>query len=98
MNFSVIKRTLGWLLIFEAIFLLVPTLTAIVYSEWDTLWAILASIGACLLVACLFLIGKVKDASMYAKEGLIIVAMSWIILSLFGATANIPLVGNVKAA
>lgn len=85
MNFSIIKRTLGWLLVFEAIFLLVPTVTAVVYKEWDTLGAILASIGACLLVGAVCLIGKVKSDAIYAKEGMVIVASSWIVLSLFGA-------------
>ena len=85
MNFSIIKRTLGWLLIFEAIFMLVPTATAFVYEEWSAMNAIVASIGACLLVGLLCLIGKVKNDSLYAKEGMVIVASSWIVLSLFGA-------------
>ena len=95
MNFSIIKRTLGWLLLFESIFLLVPTVTALVYQEWDTLWAILISMGACLGVGGLFLIGKPKNSAIYAKEGMVIVALSWIFLSLFGAlpfwiSGNIP--------
>ncbi len=85
MNFSIIKRTLGWLLLFEAIFLLVPTLTALAYQEWDTLWAILLSLAVCVAVGGLCFIGKPKNNSIYAREGLVIVAMSWIILSLFGA-------------
>ena len=85
MNFAIIKRTLGWLLIFEAIFMLVPTLTAVAYQEWATLNAIIASIAACLLVGVVCLIGKVKNNDVYAKEGMMIVASSWIVLSLFGA-------------
>ena len=85
MNFRMIKRTLGWLLLFEAIFLLVPTATAIVYEEWDTLRAVLISIGICVAVGVLALIGKPKDTSIFAKEGLLITALSWIVLSLFGA-------------
>ena len=65
--------------------MLVPTLTAVVYAEWATLWAILASIGACLLVGVIFLVGRVKSDAIYAKEGMVIVASSWIVLSLFGA-------------
>ena len=65
--------------------MLVPTLTAVVYSEWETLWGIIASIGACLLVGVIFLIGKVKSDAVYAKEGMVIVASSWVVLSLFGA-------------
>ncbi|MBR2321734.1 MAG: TrkH family potassium uptake protein [Clostridia bacterium] len=85
MNFAVIRRTLGWLLIFEAIFMLVPTATAVLYEEWNTLSAILASMGACLLVGAICLIFKVKSDAIYAKEGMVIVASSWIVLSLFGA-------------
>ncbi len=85
MNFAIIKRTLGWLLLFEAVFLLVPTITALVYQEWDTLWAILISLAACAGVGGLALIGKPKDTEIFAKEGMLIVALSWIVLSLFGA-------------
>ena len=65
--------------------MLVPTATAFVYEEWSTMNAIIASIGACLLVGLLCLIGRVKNDSLYAKEGMVIVASSWIVLSLFGA-------------
>lgn len=85
MNFSIIKRTLGWLLVFEAIFMLVPTATALVYKEWSALYAILASIGACLFVGLIFLARKPKSDAIYAKEGMMIVASSWIVLSIFGA-------------
>ncbi len=85
MNFSIIKRTLGWLLVFEAIFMLVPTATALVYKEWSALYAILASIGACLFVGLIFLARKPKSDAIYAKEGMVIVASSWIVLSIFGA-------------
>lgn len=65
--------------------MLVPTLTAVVYAEWQTLGGIIASMGACLLVGAVFLMGKVKNDAVYAKEGMVIVASSWVALSLFGA-------------
>ena len=65
--------------------MLVPTITAVVYAEWITLGAILASMGACLLVGAFCLMFKVKSDAIYAKEGMVIVASSWIVLSLFGA-------------
>ena len=85
MNFSVIKRTLGWLLLFEAIFFLVPILTALCYGEIAELNAFLLSTLICVVLGCICLIGTVKKAELYAKEGMVIVALSWIILSLFGA-------------
>ena len=75
---------LGWLLIFEAVFFLVPLITAIVYGESAGV-SFLICIGICAALGGVCLIGKPKDESLYAKEGFVIVALSWIILSLFGA-------------
>ena len=49
MNFRMIKQTLGYLLIFEAAFLLVPIITAAVYAEKTALLAFLATLGLCLM-------------------------------------------------
>lgn len=84
MNFRVIKRTLGWLLLFEAIFLLLPTVTAVAYWEKE-FFIFLISATVCAGVGGLCLIGKLKNGSIYAKEGFVIVALSWIVMSLFGA-------------
>ena len=85
MNFSIIKRTLGWLLLFEGIFLLVPAITGLIYQEWETVNAILISMLICAAVGGLCLIGKPMKDRLYTKEGVLIVALSWIVLSLFGA-------------
>ncbi len=84
MNFSIIKRTIGFLLFFEAIFFIVPLITAFIYQE-EAAFAFLISIAICLGVGGLCLIGKPKDKSLYAKEGFVIVALSWVVMSLFGA-------------
>ena len=84
MNFSIIKRTIGFLLLFEAIFFLVPLITAVVYWE-ETFFTFLLSISICLGVGGVFLLGKPKSESIYAKEGFVITALSWIVISLFGA-------------
>ena len=84
MNYSIIKRTLGWILLFEGIFFLVPLTTAIVYWE-KAFYSFLFCVCVCGLLGWAF-IGKIpKDTSMYAKEGFVIVALSWIVLSLFGS-------------
>jgi trk system potassium uptake protein TrkH len=57
----------------------------VAYTEWHTLNAIIASMGVCVFVGLILLIGRVKNDAIYAKEGMVIVAGSWIILSLFGA-------------
>lgn len=84
MNFSVIKRTLGWILLFEACFFLVPTVTSIVYWE-EEFFTFLLSILLCAALGACCLIGKPKNPAVFAKEGYVIVAMAWIVMSLFGA-------------
>lgn len=84
MNFSIIKRTLGFLLLFEALFFLVPTIAAIIYWE-EAFFSFLISIAVCCGVGVLCVLGKPKNTAIYAKEGIVIVALSWIVISLFGA-------------
>lgn len=83
MNYQIIKRVIGWLLLFEAIFFLVPTVAAIIYKE-EELFDFLICILICGMLGGVCLIGKPRSMEMYAKEGFVIVALCWIVLSLFG--------------
>ena len=84
MNYRIILRTLGLLLVFEAVFMLVPAITALVYQEAQG-WHFIIALAVCALVGFLGLRVKVKDQSIYSREGFMIVALSWIVMSLFGA-------------
>lgn len=84
MNYRMIKYTLGWLLLFEAGFFIVPLITAAVYRE-SAFMAFLISIAICSAAALALLVGKPKNRMLYAREGFVIVAASWILLSIFGA-------------
>ncbi|MBO5412632.1 MAG: TrkH family potassium uptake protein [Clostridia bacterium] len=84
MNFGIIKRTLGFILVFEGLFLAVPIITATVYWEKE-FFDILLTMGLCFAVGGVCMIGKPKNQNIYAKEGFVIVALSWIVMSLFGA-------------
>lgn len=83
MNFRMIRYILGYILIFEALFMLVPLITSVVYLE-NIVWTWIVSIAVCLAAGLLLRFRKPTNASMYAKEGYIIVSLSWILLSLFG--------------
>lgn len=85
MNFRMIKRILAWILFFEAIFLTVPLITAIVYREIKPLLAVLITMAICCSVGGLLMIGKPRSKTVYSKEGFIIVSLSWVVLSFFGA-------------
>jgi trk system potassium uptake protein TrkH len=84
MNFKMIKNILGWILIFEAAFMALPLLTAAIYKE-KVFFSFLISIGICLLIGFLLVCRKPKDRTLYSREGFVIVALSWITLSAFGA-------------
>lgn len=84
MNFGIIFTTLGWVLVTEGICMLLPLVCALVYSESALL------VFACCILLCIiagFALTRIplKCKSMYAKEGFITVALSWIVISLFGS-------------
>ena len=85
MNYRMIKYTLGWLLMFEAGFFLVPMITAVIYSEWHTLVAFAISAIICLAIGVLCIFKKPEKTGIFAREGFVIVSLSWILLSIFGA-------------
>ena len=84
MNYKMIRNILGWLLIFEAGFMLVPLITGLCYAEAEV-WSFAVTALICAAIGCLCIWKKPKDPVLYAREGFVIVALSWIILSLFGA-------------
>ena len=84
MNYRMISNILGWLLVFESMFMAVPLLTAVIYQE-STVWVFLGTAAFCLAAGVLITRKKPAKTTLYSREGFIIVALSWIILSLFGA-------------
>lgn len=83
-NFAMIIYTLGWLLLFEGAFLAVPLITAAIYWE-SAFFAFFGVICICVATGMLLTYKKPTNTEIYAKEGFLIVALSWIVLSIFGA-------------
>ncbi|MCM1334517.1 MAG: TrkH family potassium uptake protein [Bacteroides sp.] len=85
MNFRMISYILGWILIFEAIFMSIPFVAALIFGE-GVLFALLISAAICLLFGVpLTVIKKPVNKHLFSREGFVIVSLSWIVLSLFGA-------------
>ncbi len=94
MNYKMIFYTIGQLLKIEALLMLLPLITSIIYQE-EAYSSFLITIGILLLVGFLLSIRKPKKTVIYAREGFVITGASWIIMSLFGAlpfvlSGNIP--------
>ena len=84
MNYSIIANLLGWICSFEAGFMLVPLLTALVYRERDG-WSFLMAMVLCLVIGLPLVLRKPKRSTLYMKEGYVTVALSWFVLSILGA-------------
>lgn len=84
MNYRMITYVLGWILVFEALFMAVPIITALVYAE-NVVWSYAGAAGICAASGGLLIMKKPQKTSLYAREGEVIVALSWVTLSLFGA-------------
>ena len=84
MNYRIIFYTLGWVLNIEAFCLLLPAICSLCYSE-PYFITFLICIGLCLLFGVPLVVKSPKNKTMFAKEGYITVALSWIIISIFGA-------------
>ncbi len=84
MDYKRILHTLGVVLCFEAILLVVPSICAIIYDE-SAIYGFIKSIFLCLLCGAPLYFIKPRKETMYSKEGFAIVALSWIAMSAFGA-------------
>lgn len=84
MNYSIIRYTLGCVLKLEAALLLLPSITAAIYRETDGLYY-LGVAAVCALLGFLMSFKKPKSNVFYLKEGCVATALSWIVMSLFGA-------------
>ncbi len=84
MNYSIIRRTTGLVLKFEAIFLLLPALTGFIYRERaGFIYLILAIVYY--LAGTLINLRSETDEIFYTKEGFFSVALVWIVISICGA-------------
>ncbi|MBR7100233.1 MAG: TrkH family potassium uptake protein [Clostridia bacterium] len=86
MNYRMVFNTIGKVLRIESILLLLPTVVAMIYTEWWQAFAlfITACIAFVLGMGMVFLC-KPKNRFVYAKEGLVTVALAWLAVSLVGA-------------
>ena len=92
MNYKKLGKILGKIMILEGILMLAPFVVSLIYRESVRhIFAFVIPIAALVLVGFLLQIPKPKREAIYQKEGFALVAMVWIVMTLFGA---IPFVIN----
>ena len=85
MNFKLLFRLLGAILLVEAAAMVPSLLIAIGYGEGDAMafvWAILLLI---VIGTPMRLLSKTAQTNLRAREGFLVVSLSWILMSVFGA-------------
>lgn len=86
MNRRMVFYLLGKILIIEAALMCLPLLCSVIYAEQRPIIAFLITIAISVAIGvALTVFNRPKDKTIYAKEGFVIVALTWMVLSLVGA-------------
>ncbi len=84
MNFAMVLKNLGKLLVCEALSIVPAALVSIYYKE-NEFWSFLYTIITLIVLGVILIRIKAKNKNIYSRDGFAIVAIGWILLSFFGA-------------
>ena len=85
MNRSIVRFLISKLLLIEAGLLVVPLIVALIYQEDAKVFtSILGTMAILLFIGVLGTLFKPKNYRIYTKEGMLIVALCWVLWSFFG--------------
>ena len=85
MNYRMVVFVLGRIFLVEAAMLLLPMVCSAIYGEWYMLPAFLLPAVILLLLGLAASLRTPKNTTIYARDGLAIVALVWVLMSAFGA-------------
>ena len=84
MNYGILIFILGWILKIEGGLLLLPAVVGFIYRESAGVWFLLTAAIA-FIIGTVMTIRNPKSRKVYAREGFVVVALAWLIMSLIGA-------------
>ena len=85
MNYKMIAYVLGSLLRIEGALMTIPMVLSFAYGEGPARNAFMLTILICLVLGTLIRYREPENKSIYGREGFVVVALSWTVMSLFGA-------------
>lgn len=85
MNKRFVVYTLGRILVIESALMLLPFLVGLIYGEKSSWWFLVTAVSTALAGFGLRYPFRKCDKTLFAREGFAIVALSWVVMSLFGA-------------
>lgn len=83
MNIRMIRHILGNILRVEAVLLVLPAFVGALYGEDISAFAI--TMGILLVVGTAMSFRAPRNSAIYARDGVMVVALAWVLLSAFGA-------------
>ena len=83
-NFPMLIRVLGWLLMIEGIFMFVPTVTSVIYAENDAMVFLLSAAVTLATGAVMTFCIRPSHTQMAKREGFLLTALVWVVFSFFG--------------
>ena len=83
MNYRMIGYLLGLILLIEAGFMVLPSAVALIYSE--NVIPFFITIAVLIVISLPLVIFKPQNKRIFARDGFVVVAMAWILMSVFGA-------------
>lgn len=84
MNHAMIRYIVGKMLLMEGLVLFIPAFVALLYQEASGVYFLITTAILLAVSLVLNLTSRSANRTLYAKEGFIIVALAWILWSLFG--------------
>jgi len=95
MNIAIVRYIIGYILQFEALFLLLPGFVGIFYQEFRPSLAFFITAVISVICGKLLSLKKPKHSDLFTREGFATVALGWLVMSIFGAipfviTGEIP--------
>ena len=85
MNYAVVFRLLGYILLCEGGLLCLPALVSALYSEWDILWIFLFTVALCFVIGLSLTFLKPRSKIFHMRESCATAALTWIVISIMGA-------------
>ncbi len=85
MNYKAVVNVLSRILLLEGVLMLFPVIVDLIYKEGMWLSFLIPSLSLFLISIPILIFLKPKDTMLYAREGFVITALAWVMISLIGA-------------
>ena len=97
-NFAMLFKTMGWLVMMESAFMVFPVIAALIYGDRD--WIGFGIAAAVTFVSGFLMTKKIhpKYSFMGRREGFLLTASVWVIFSIFGTLPFLINLDNISVA